>query len=163
MAKRVLVPLDLSPVAERILPLVAELARGAGATVRLLHVAPIPAPVVAADGRVVAYADQEMARVQAQVAQHLRAVEAHLAGVPVERVVRFGEPVEEILLEADAFDADLIAVSTTGRSALARLALGSVAERVLRKAPRAVLLYRSPLDASEPAASSGPAPGGPGP
>ncbi|PYN05671.1 MAG: universal stress protein, partial [Candidatus Rokuibacteriota bacterium] len=41
MAKRILVPLDQSPPAEAVLPLVGEVARGGGATVRLLHVAPI--------------------------------------------------------------------------------------------------------------------------
>ena len=42
MAKRILVPLDQSPVAEIVVPLVAAAARGAGATVRLLLVAPVP-------------------------------------------------------------------------------------------------------------------------
>jgi nucleotide-binding universal stress UspA family protein len=42
MAKRILVPLDGSPAAERIVPLVADLARGSGASLRLLHVAPEP-------------------------------------------------------------------------------------------------------------------------
>ena len=65
MAKRILVPLDQSPVAEIVVPLVAAAARGAGATVRLLLVAPVPQNQVGEDGRVVAYADQEMARLDA--------------------------------------------------------------------------------------------------
>jgi nucleotide-binding universal stress UspA family protein len=56
--------------------------------------------------------------------------------------VRFGDPVEEILQEADSFDADLIAVMTRSRSALSRAVLGSVAEAVLRKARAAVVLLR---------------------
>ena len=39
MAKRILVPLDALERSEAVLPLVADLARGAGSTVRLLHVA----------------------------------------------------------------------------------------------------------------------------
>jgi nucleotide-binding universal stress UspA family protein len=66
MAKRILVPLDRSELAETIMPLVAGLARGAGATVRLLHVVPVPENVVSKEGRVVAYADQEMERLEAR-------------------------------------------------------------------------------------------------
>lgn len=143
MAKRILVPLDQSPTAEGIIPLVADAARGGGAIVRLLHVSPVPGPLVAKDGRVVAYADQEMARLEAEGLDYLRAVEARLDGVPVERVVRFGEPAEEILREADAFGADLIAVTTAGRSGISRVALGSVAEAVFRKAAVAVVLFHA--------------------
>ena len=49
-------------------------------------------------------------------------------------MVRFGDPVEEILHESDAFDADLIALTASDRGL--RRALGrGVAERVVRKAP----------------------------
>jgi nucleotide-binding universal stress UspA family protein len=141
MAKRILVPLDQSPTAEAIVPLVADAARGAGATVRLLHVAPVPEALVAKDGRLVAYADQEMARLEAEGLDYLRALEARLGGVPTQCVVRYGEPAEEILREAEAFGADLIAVSTAGRGGIRRVAFGSVAEAVFRKAAVAVLLF----------------------
>jgi nucleotide-binding universal stress UspA family protein len=141
MAKRILVPLDQSVTGESVLPLVADLARGSGATVRLLTVMPEPLPLVTRDGRVVAYADQELVRLEAEGMDYLRAAEARLDGVPVECVVRFGEPDEAILEEARAFDADLIAVTTTGRSGIGRVAFGSVAEAVFRKADVAVVLF----------------------
>lgn len=141
MAKRVLIPLDESPEAEAVVDVAADLARGGGATVRLLHVAPVPDNVVS-DGRIVAYADQEGARLESAAVDYLRAVEARL-GVPAERVVRFGDPVREILKEADAFTADLILMSTKAPSGLARLVLGSVAEHVLGRAAAPVLLYRA--------------------
>ena len=141
MAKRILVPLDQAFTAEAVIPLVADAARGGGATVRLLHVSPVPGPLVARDGRVVAYADQEMARLEADGLDYLHTVEAHLDGVPVESVVRFGEASDEILREAEAFGADLIAVTTAGRSGVGRVAFGSVAEAVFRKAPVAVVLF----------------------
>jgi nucleotide-binding universal stress UspA family protein len=141
MAKRILVPMDQSPTAEAVIPLVADIARGGGAAVRLLHVSPVPEPLVAKDGRVVAYADQEMARLEAEGSDYLQTAAARLEGVAVERVVRFGEPAEEILREAGAFGADLIAVSTAGRSGISRVALGSVAEAVFRKASVAVVLF----------------------
>lgn len=145
MAKRILVPLDASPLAESIVPLVAEAARGAGATVRLLHVAPLPQALVSETGQVIAYLDQQMERLEAEGMDYVRAVEVQFEGIPVECVVRFGNPVQEILLEAEAFGADLIAVATAGRSGLGRTVLGSVAEQVFRKSPLPVVLYHPGL------------------
>jgi nucleotide-binding universal stress UspA family protein len=143
MAKRILVPLDLSLTAEQVVPLVADAARGGGGTVRLLHVAPVPALRVTPEGRVLAYADQETDRLTVEGLDYLHTMELHLDGVPVESVVRFGEPVAEILREAEDFGADLIAVTTAGRSGLRRMAFGSVAEQVFRKAEVPVLLYHT--------------------
>jgi len=140
--KRIVVPLDASPVAESVLPVVADLARAGGASIRLLRVEPLPNNCVDSDGRVVAYADQEMARLEAEGLDYLKTVAARLGGIPIESCVRFGDPLTEILKEAGAFDADLIAVTTAGRSGLGRTVLGSVAERVFRKAETPVLLYR---------------------
>ncbi len=122
-----------------VLPLVGDTARGSGASIRLLHVAPIPKEQLGDDGRVVAYVNQEMERIEFSRLASLKEAEARLHGVPVESVVRFGDPVEEILREADAFGADLIAVTTTGRGWLRRF-LGSVADRVFRKASVPVML-----------------------
>lgn len=69
-------------------------------------------------------------------------------GVPVESAVRFGDPVTEILAEAEAFGADLIVMSTKVASGLSRLVLGSVAEQVLRKAGSAVMLFRATREAA---------------
>jgi nucleotide-binding universal stress UspA family protein len=140
--KRIVVPLDASPIAESVLPVVADLARAGGASIRLLRVEALPDNCVDSDGRVVAYADQEMARFEAEALDYLRTVTTRLGGLPVESCVRFGDPLTEILKEADAFDADLIAVTTAGKSGLGRVVLGSVAERVFRKAQMPVLLYR---------------------
>jgi nucleotide-binding universal stress UspA family protein len=145
MAKRILLPLDRSDVAEAIVPLVADLARGAGAMVRLLHVAPVPGNVVSKEGRVVALADQEMERLKAEGLEYLQAIAARLA-IPAECVVRFGTGAEEILREAQAWDADLITVSTTGKSGLKRTVMGSVAEQVFRRAPVPVVLYHPGAD-----------------
>ncbi len=143
MAKRILVPLDQSPAAEVVVPLVADMARGNGATVRLLHVAPVPRNRVSEQGRVVAYADEEMARLEAEGLDYLRTAELQFDGAgDVDCVVRFGDPTAEILEEAEAFGADLIAVTTEGRSAVGRTVLGSVAEQVVRKADAPVMLLR---------------------
>ena len=123
--KRIVVPLDASSVAESVLPVVADLARAGGASIRLLRVEPMPDNCLEAEGL-----------------DYLETVAARLGEIPVESCVRFGDPLDEILKEADAFDADLIAVTTAGRSGVGRAMLGSVADRVFRRAETPVLLYR---------------------
>ena len=142
MPKRILLPLDQSGTAEVVVPLVSAVARGGGATIRLLHVAPAPDTVVSTEGRVVAYADQEMERLEGEGLDYLRSIAAQLDGLAVESVVRFGDPAAEILREADEWGADLICVATAGRSGLGRVMLGSVAEQVFRKSPVPVVLMR---------------------
>jgi nucleotide-binding universal stress UspA family protein len=139
MAKRILVPLDRDETSTAVLPIVADIARSSGATVRLLHVAPIPEERVGAHGRIIAYASQEMERIEHDRRHYLKEAEARLEGVPAEAVVRFGDPVEEILREADAFDADLVAVTAEDRGWLGHL-LGGVADRVFHKAEVPVIV-----------------------
>ncbi len=144
MTKRVLVPLDATEATEDILPVAAMLAT-TGAAVRLIHVASVPDNVVTPQGRTVAYADQEMARVQALWSDSLGDTATRLHGA-VDHVVRFGDPSAEILAEAEAFGADTILVTTGTRSSVKRALLGSVAEAMLRRAGVGVLLYRAPRD-----------------
>ncbi|MBI4637735.1 MAG: universal stress protein [Candidatus Rokubacteria bacterium] len=141
MAKRILVPLDQTPAAESVVPLVADTARGARATVRLLHVAPTPDNVVS-DGQIVAYADQEAARLQAEAMDYLQTIELRLEGIPVECVIRFGDPVEEILDEVAAFGADLITMTAGHRHGLGRLFLGSTAQHVCRRTEVPVMVIQ---------------------
>src|SRR5262249_20668730 len=110
MAKRILAPIDRREPGELIVSVLGALARDSGATLRLLRVMPVPERVVGNHGQTVAYVDQEMARLTAEGRDDLQPLEEELRDVIVESVVRFGEPVEEILLEAEAFDADLIAL-----------------------------------------------------
>ena len=146
MSKRILVPLDLTVEAEAVLPLVADAARGGGGAVRLLHVAPFAENVVDADGRVVVYADQEMTRFEAEATDYFSTIEAKLDGIPVEGTVRFGDPVDEILLEADRFGPELIVLSTRGSHPLTRLVLGSTADQICRRTEAPVVIFRPARD-----------------
>jgi nucleotide-binding universal stress UspA family protein len=143
MAKRILVPLDQTVEAESVLPLVGDMARGGSATLRLLHVAPPPHNVLDQDGHVVAYADQEMARLEAEGLDYLRTVEARLDGATVECTVRFGEAVDQILEEAEVFGADLITLTTGhNRRGLKGLILGTTATQVCRRTDLPVMVLR---------------------
>lgn len=142
MVKRILVPLDRSALAESVVPIVMDTARGAQAVVRLLHVAPEPTNQTDAGGRVVAYSDQEMERLRNEGLDYLHSVEAQFSGIFIESAVRFGDPVGEILRDAEDFGADLIAAGTAGRSGFHRALLGSVAQEVFRKAEIPVMLVK---------------------
>jgi nucleotide-binding universal stress UspA family protein len=135
MLKRILVPITGDERSETIVPVVAALGRDRGASVRLLRVFPVPERILGSHGRTVAYADQEMERLTGEGLDDLRRVEAQLETVPVESVVRFGEPVEEIVLEAEAFGADLIALAGEPQGRLRGALEPGVAAEVARRAP----------------------------
>jgi nucleotide-binding universal stress UspA family protein len=137
MAKRILLPLDTTEEAERIVPFVADMARGGGATVRLLHVAPVPEAIVH-DGRVIAYVDQETSRLDTEARDYLSVIELAFTGVPVEVAVRFGDAVSGILAEADEFGADVIAVTSGGQHAFRKI--GRVADQLLKSGRVPVLM-----------------------
>jgi nucleotide-binding universal stress UspA family protein len=141
MIKRVLVPLDHPGAVDDVFPVVSALA-SAGANVRLIHVALMQDNVVTPRGLTVAYGDQEMTAVETLWADAVQPTLARLDGAAVDHVVRFGDPVREILAEAERFDADTIVVKTGTRSSVKRAVLGSVAETLLRRARVGVLLYR---------------------
>jgi nucleotide-binding universal stress UspA family protein len=66
-----------------------------------------------------------------------------------------GDPAREILRAASATGADLIVMATHGRGALARVALGSVADAVTRAAPCPVVMVRAQPGAVRPPDATG--------
>ena len=91
---------------------------------------------------------------------HAREFLAALAigGAALQPKLVASEPMEAILRELQSGDHDLVVMGTHGRTGLARVALGSVAERVLRRADRPVMTVRAPelgaerVTAAEPTA-----------
>jgi nucleotide-binding universal stress UspA family protein len=141
-ARRVLVPLDGSPLAEAVLPFVASLARPLGLEITLLRVAPtVPPQVIEGSRRVVANPidrlTQEANDYLCGVADRLRA-----EGLNALTAVRVGDAATEIVLGAREGRADLIAMTTHGRTGLRRLLFGSTADGVLRRADVPVFLVR---------------------
>ena len=143
--KRILVPLDGRERAEAVIPVVAALARDTGAAVRLLRIFPLPSEVVTPQGWMVATIAQEMARLESRALSDFAPAEIELAGLPVETVVRYGDPVQEIAHEAEAFGADLIAVTSGRRGRLrAGLAPGLAQRLQTRTATPTLVLYAEP-------------------
>lgn len=148
--QNVVVLLDGSELAEGVLPHVMDVIRGRGSHVSLLSVAPLTRGVTATSASVPAslggiqeqgqHAEQELQSYLRTVARRLESV-AVAAEVAVN--VRFGRPADEILTFVNDINADLIAMSTHGRSGINRWVFGSVADRVLRRATCPVLLVRA--------------------
>jgi nucleotide-binding universal stress UspA family protein len=118
-----------------------DLARKYGAALTLLQVAP---PVVAPGepplNAMPGLDDALVGRAKSDLENTWRAI-----GQPegVERLAVMGAPAEMIVATAQAKSADLIVVGSHGRGGMARVFLGSVAERVVRTAGRSVLVARA--------------------
>ena len=139
--RRALVTLDGSMVAEAILPAFLRVAYPLGLDIVLIRVVPT-VPVAAEDP---GHAQDSAERMKAEAEAYLRAVAATLSldGLRVDTVVRTGEAPQEIIAGAQEVHADLIAMTTHGRTGLRRLLFGSVAEAVLRAAPVPVFIVRA--------------------
>jgi nucleotide-binding universal stress UspA family protein len=158
--RKILVPLDGSPLAASVLQLVAEIAGKTGATIVLLRAMAEPAdeaetsnsiqimrsmtgvaPEDGSGGTRDPYLTQvEREREGAQSSLDLAAADLQRSGIKVETVVEFGRAAETILRVASSQDIDLVAMGTHGRSGLQRFLLGSVADRIVRYCDAPVLL-----------------------
>jgi nucleotide-binding universal stress UspA family protein len=140
--KRVLVPLDGSEVGESIMPFILQIAGPLDMTVVLVRVLEPPPPMAVEGTRY--FIPGDLAELQRDAEDYLAAVAGGLRarGVDVTWETRVGRPDTEILAAARSAGADLIAMSTHGRSGVGRLLFGSVAEQVLRQADGPVFLIR---------------------
>lgn len=137
--RRILVPCDFSDFSRRALDHAAVLARWYGAEIAALHVTPAVAGLEAipvAVGPVPMPATPREA-VHDELGRWLAPVRD--TGIRCDGYVAEGHPVDQILAHVQIVPADLIVLGTHGRSGFERWVLGSVTEKVLRKAPCPVL------------------------
>jgi nucleotide-binding universal stress UspA family protein len=135
--RHILVPTDFSAPSQQAMTYAFELAQKVGAKLSLLHV--IEVPVYAIEVSLpLQDLEQDARRGLARLLP-----EAAAAHVDVTRLVAMGVPYEQILKMATAEQVDLIVMATHGRTGLRHLAMGSIAERVVRMAPCPVLTIRS--------------------
>jgi universal stress protein A len=141
--RRILVPHDFSEAATHALRVAARLAKQHGGRLMVLHVVTPYQPVTElpevggwlTDREIVAGTKRSLDEV---VRRELRG-----RGAPPARFhVDLGDPVTRILDAAKA--ADVIVMSTEGRTGLSHLLIGSVAEKVVRHSPVPVLTVRPP-------------------
>lgn len=140
MFQKILVPLDGSELAEKALPLAVALAQGLQSEIRLVRMVPYFA-VMAADPLLY----DEINRLSEEEAlSYLRDVAQRLpAQVKSAVAAEIGSAAEGILEQARKNEADLIVISSHGRSGLNRWVFGSVAERVLGHAEVPTIIVNS--------------------
>jgi len=142
MFKKILVPLDGSELAARILPQVEDLARSEQAEIALITVGSISgmAPLAKTDPSII---DKAVRALKSAAEKYIKAAANDLKakGLKVNWVYREGIPAQEIIQYANETSCDLIAMATHGRGEIAWM-LGSVAEKVIAHASMPVLLMR---------------------
>lgn len=142
MFTKILVPLDGSVLAESVLPTVTQLALDFKATIVLMRVhVPSYVPYLADTP----YSLVEISRREEEECRtYLEATAVRLRnrGLTVDMLVHEGNPADAILDAVDVAQADLIAMTTHGRSGVGRWLLGSVADRVVHGAKVPILLTR---------------------
>lgn len=144
--RKILVPLDGSETSEKAIPYVEELAARTKGEVLLYSVVPPVSPVYALPGETVQFpytqADVDVLRAKTEeyLGQAVNALKEK--GINARAKVAVGGIADEIIKEADAMPADLLAMSTHGRSGISRWAFGSTADKVLHEGNTPLLLVR---------------------
>ncbi len=142
MYKRVLLPLDGSPLAEQALPHAIAQARNSQAELVLLRVVE---PFDRGTGLSLAAHERlnEQAAIWAREYLEPIAADVQQQGIRVQVVIVEGRPHVQIAEFAEGNQVDLIVISARGKSGLSRWLMGSVADRIVRGATVPVLLVRA--------------------
>ncbi|MFT4978035.1 MAG: universal stress protein A [Myxococcota bacterium] len=140
--KNILVPVDFTDDARRVLAKAQELAAETGAHLALLHVGVSTDAVLSGAAGSVYHNLAERIESEQRETLSRMATELVPAEQPYSQHLRHGEPASEIVACAEEGGHDLIVMGTHGRRGLARMLLGSVAEQVVRSSPIPVLLIR---------------------
>jgi nucleotide-binding universal stress UspA family protein len=141
---RILVPIDFSEFSRHALRYGCALAEKFGADLHLLNVVEPYYPPVPEAGMMLGEKDEYLSGLKNAAERELTRLPdpSQAKGVTVVRSVVAGPPFVEIVRYAREHAVDLIVVGSHGRSGLAHVLMGSVAERVVRKAGCPVLTVR---------------------
>jgi universal stress protein A len=145
--RRLLVAIDLSEHSKKTVDYAMRLAAFTGASMKLLHVCPIPSHSAVCYhglhiGNDLGKSLAEMANREANEKLSLVTKEILAKGLKAQQLLRVGNPYEEIVSVAKGMRADLIAIGSYDYNGLEHFLVGSTAERVLQDAPCAVLVVK---------------------
>lgn len=146
MTKKILVPLDGSPLAENALTVALQLAKTESIVIHLIRavreeIAIAPSPV---GSPTIRRPHRTLSQITESGYEYLNQFKGPDEDRSIITEVSFGDPAELILNTAVEKECDMIIMSTHGRSGLNRWLYGSVTEKVLRHADCPVLAVRSP-------------------
>ncbi len=146
--RKILVPIDLSPAATRVLEQAQEFAAKFSAAIDLLYVYNPPA-VLAPEALLTGVGSTELPFLEwlgNSAREQLAKFEsqARSGGIAIANsYCELGDPALAIVERAGSGGYDLLVMGTHGRTGLAHALMGSVAEKVVRRAPCAVLTVRT--------------------
>ncbi|MGE3268475.1 MAG: universal stress protein [Chloroflexota bacterium] len=140
--RKVLVPLDGSPLAERALDIAADVTSPGADVVLMSSLSPRMMAVGSGTAITAVTDDAETKRAVREADEYLNNVVARNAarGWSLSTQVRVGEPAEQILEAAREHDVDVVVLTTHGHTGPARWLLGSIADQVVRGSRRPVVL-----------------------
>ncbi|MEM9194358.1 MAG: universal stress protein [Myxococcota bacterium] len=144
---RILVPTDFSDASGRALEFARSLQKALGVPMHVLHIH--VDPFVREDGtrpeslwRTSEQRDQYMEGLRTLLQREVDLAFSDKDDKPECHLVAAGQPVEQILKTAEEVGADLICIGTTGKGAIERVLLGSVAQRLVRQSSIPILTVR---------------------
>jgi universal stress protein A len=140
--KTILVPTDFSECSDQALRYGRAMAETFGASLHLLHVVQDPYTQPWAAEAFPAPLGDMLAQWQEQARVRLQGLVPEAERAQVMVAVQVGSPFQEIVGYAEAQHIDLIVIGTHGRGPIGHMLLGSVAEKVVRRAPCPVLTVR---------------------
>jgi len=147
--RRILLPTDFSGCANYALPYAAAIARATGARIICVHVVETVVPAVGyaglAEPMPIADISEQLEDSAERELPRLTDCE-ELNGLEVEEVIVHGDAAAEIVRVAEEHEADLIVISSHGRTGLGRMIFGSTAEAVVRHASCPVLVVKPPQE-----------------
>ena len=141
---RIMVPIDFSDHAEPVIEWATHLASAHDAELLLLHAYHLPVEFQQLEGAYLPQDFWESVKTEALENLETYATGIRESGVAVRVIVCEGYPATVIEDEAIEQRADLIVIGTHGLSGLKHMLLGSIAERVVQKAPCPVLTVKLP-------------------
>ena len=145
--QKIVLPTDFSGCANYALPYAASIARATGATIICVHVVEPVVPAVGYTGLaepmpIADISDQLEDSAERQLPKLAECEECE--GLKIEEVIVHGDAAAEIVRVAEEHEADLVVISSHGRTGLGRIIFGSTAEAVVRHATCPVLVVKPP-------------------
>ncbi len=140
--KKILCPIDFSNMSQKLLDYSIVFAQANNAKLVLLHV--VDHPHIYDNYQFLAITPQEISEtLEKKAQQELSTLVKQIENkIQVDMLVTKGKPFIEIIRVAKDVDADLVIIASHGRSAIAHVLIGSTTEKVARKAPCPVLIFR---------------------
>jgi nucleotide-binding universal stress UspA family protein len=148
--KKILLPLDGSPMGEAALPYVKTIAQALDCEIILLRVVEAVQRIYTVGGiDHFAYTEQQIERMKNEAQQYLEKTNRQFEKVKVSNVLRIGDAAREIIKVSDEEKVNLIAMSSYGKSGITQWVMGSVSNKVLQAGKTPILLVRPGKNTSE--------------